>query len=110
MDSSQSARTGALLGLVVAGAAGALRAGEDLALGNDQDVAVGELLLELTGQARQELVDLVANDEGWRESLPLLDTVEALQGWDGDKDDNSLLAVANLELISSKVSMRAPGC
>lgn len=31
--------------------------------------------------------------------LPLLDTVEALQGRDGDKDDNSLLAVANLDLI-----------
>ena len=31
--------------------------------------------------------------------LPLLDAVEALQGRDGDKDDNSLLAVANLDLI-----------
>jgi len=30
--------------------------------------------------------------------LPLLDTVEALQGRDGDKDDNSLLAVANFDL------------
>lgn len=32
------------------------------------------------------------------ESLPLLHTVETLKGWDGDKDDNSLLAVANLNL------------
>lgn len=32
-------------------------------------------------------------------SLPLLDTVEALQERDGDKDDNSLLAVANLDLF-----------
>lgn len=31
-------------------------------------------------------------------NLPLLDTVEALQGGDGDKDDNSLLAVANFDL------------
>jgi len=42
-------------------------------------MAVRELLLELTRQA-------------------LLDTVEALQGRDGDKDDNSLLAVANFNL------------
>lgn len=79
MDSSQSARTGALLGLGVAGAAGALGAGKNAARGQDQDVAVGELLLQLTGQA-------------------LLNPVEALQGWDGDKNDNSLLAVANLDL------------
>ena len=51
VDSGQSARTGALLGLGVAGAAGALGAGEDAARGQDQDVAVGELLLQLTGQA-----------------------------------------------------------
>lgn len=31
--------------------------------------------------------------------LPLLNTVEALQGRDGDKDDNSLLAVANFDLF-----------
>jgi hypothetical protein len=31
--------------------------------------------------------------------LPLLNAVEALQGRDGDKDDNSLLAVANFDLI-----------
>jgi hypothetical protein len=43
-------------------------------------MAVGELLLELTGEA-------------------LLDAVEALQGRDGDKDDNSLLAVANFDLF-----------
>jgi hypothetical protein len=34
-----------------------------------------------------------------RECLPLLDAVEASQGGDGDKDDNSLLAVANLDLF-----------
>lgn len=31
--------------------------------------------------------------------LPLLNTVEALQGRDGDKDDNSLLAVADFDLF-----------
>lgn len=51
VDSSQSARTGALLLLGVAGAGGALGAGKDAARGQDQDVAVGELLLQLTGEA-----------------------------------------------------------
>jgi hypothetical protein len=43
-----------------------------------------------------------------RISLPLLHPVEALKGWDGDKDDNSLLAVANFNLQMIKVSVRAP--
>jgi hypothetical protein len=51
VDGSQSARTGALLLLGVAGAGRALGAGEDAARGQDEDVAVRELLLELTGQA-----------------------------------------------------------
>jgi hypothetical protein len=80
VDSGESAGAGTLLLLGVARAGRALGAGQDAARGEDQDVAVGELLLELTGEA-------------------LLDAVEALQGRDGDKDDNSLLAVANLDLI-----------
>lgn len=52
VDGGEGPGAGALLLLGVAGAGGALGAGEDLALGDDQDVAVGELLLELTGQAR----------------------------------------------------------
>jgi hypothetical protein len=91
VNSSESARTGTLLLLGVARAGGALGAGENAARGKDENVAVGELLLELTGEA-------------------LLDTVETLQGRDGDKDDNRLLAVANFDLIRPKVSMRAPGC
>lgn len=51
MDSSQSAGTGALLLLGVAGAGRALGAGQDAARSQDEDVAVGELLLQLTGQA-----------------------------------------------------------
>ena len=50
MNSGQSARTGTLLGLRGAGAVGALGAGKDAAGSDDQDVAVGELLLELTGE------------------------------------------------------------
>jgi hypothetical protein len=80
VNSGESAGAGTLLLLGVARAGRALGAGQNAARGEDQDVAVGELLLELTGEA-------------------LLDAVEALQGRDGDKDDNSLLAVANLDLI-----------
>jgi hypothetical protein len=80
VDGSESSRTGSLLLLGVAAAGRSLGAGQDAARSEDQDVAVRELLLELTGET-------------------LLDAVEALQGRDGDKDDNSLLAVANLDLI-----------
>lgn len=51
MDGGQSAGTGTLLLLGVAGAGRALGAGEDTARSQDEDVAVGELLLQLTGQA-----------------------------------------------------------
>lgn len=102
VDGGQSAGAGALLLLGVARAGGALGAGQDAARGQDQDVAVGELLLQLTGQAvgvgRQYWVALV-NMIKMERSLPLLDTVETLQERDGDKDDNSLLAVANLDLF-----------
>jgi hypothetical protein len=57
VDSSQSARTRALLGLAGARAVAALGAGQDAAGSDDEDVAVRELLLELTGQAGHVLVD-----------------------------------------------------
>jgi len=79
VDGGKCSGTGSLLSLRSTGAVGALWAGENAARGEEEDVAVGELLLELT-----------------RETL--LHTVEALEGWDGDKDDNSLLAVANFDL------------
>ena len=50
MDSSESSRTGALLLLGVARASGTLGAGQDAARSEDQDMAVRELLLELTGE------------------------------------------------------------
>lgn len=49
---SQCAGAWALLGERGAGAGGALWAWQDAAGGEDDDVAVGELLLELTGQTR----------------------------------------------------------
>lgn len=51
VDGSECARTRTLLGLGSTGAVGALGAGKDAAGRNDEDVTVGELLLELTGQA-----------------------------------------------------------
>lgn len=51
VDGGQGAGTGALLLLGVAGASRSLGARQNTARGEDQDVAVRELLLELTGQA-----------------------------------------------------------
>lgn len=51
MDGGESSRTGSLLLLVVARASRSLGAGQDAARSEDQDVAVRELLLELTGEA-----------------------------------------------------------
>jgi hypothetical protein len=71
-------------------------------------MAVRELLLQLTGEAAA-VSDIVGCTEKKWDCLPLLDAVEALKRRDGDKDDNSLLAVANLDLFQIQVSMRAPG-
>lgn len=51
MDSGEGPRARALLLQGVAGAGGALGPGEDAAGSQEDDVAVRELLLELTGQA-----------------------------------------------------------
>lgn len=51
VDGGQCAGAGTLLLLGVARAGGSLGAGQDAARGQDQDVAVGELLLQLTGEA-----------------------------------------------------------
>ena len=50
----QGSRAGTLLCLRCARPVRALRPGQDAARGQDQDVAVGELLLELTGEAGRE--------------------------------------------------------
>lgn len=49
------------------------------------------------------------HSRGEEGSLPLLDTVETLQERDGDKDDNSLLAVTNLDLFKiTKLACELP--
>lgn len=53
VDGGECSGTGSLLSLRGSGAVGALGAGEDTARGKEEDVAVGELLLELTGEAIQ---------------------------------------------------------
>ena len=79
MHGSEGSRAGTLLGLAGAGAVGAFWTGQDAAHGEDQDMAVGEFLLELAGQA-------------------LLDLVEAGEDRDGDEDNNGALAVADFKL------------
>lgn len=53
MDSSERPGTWALLGLGGARAVRALGAGQDAAGCDDQDVAVGEFLLEFAGEAEE---------------------------------------------------------
>jgi len=79
VDSSESSGARALLSLRGSGSVASLWAGQNAASCEDYDVTIRELLLELTGET-------------------LLNSVEAWKGWDGDKDDNSLLAVANFNL------------
>ena len=107
VDGRQSTRTGTLLGLVAAGVGGALGAGEDTALSDEEDVTVRELLLELAGEAVLQVsfffcpvlfLAFLANAVGVSGIVPLLDLVEALEERDGDEDEDSLLAVTDLDL------------
>lgn len=59
VDGGQGTRARTLLGLVGARVGRALGAGENAALSDEEDVAVGELLLELTGEAVSVLVFVV---------------------------------------------------
>jgi len=54
VDGGEGSRARALLLLGVAGAGGALGLGENAAGGEDQDMAVRELLLQLAGEARND--------------------------------------------------------
>ena len=58
VDCSECARARTLLRLRCAAAVAALWARQDAAGGDDEDVAVGELLLELAGEAGQSLVQI----------------------------------------------------
>ena len=79
MYGSQSTAARTLLFLAASAAVGAFGTGEDPARGEDEDVAVRELLLEFAGEA-------------------LLDLVEAREEGDGDEDYDCFLAVADFEL------------
>lgn len=61
VDGGQCSGTGSLLCLAGAGTVGSLGAGEDTASGEDQDMAVGELLLELTGETGTCMLDNVSH-------------------------------------------------
>ena len=106
VDGRQSTRTGTLLGLVAAGVGGALGAGEDTALSDEEDVTVRELLLELAGQAVLQVsfsvlfcfLHFLVNAFCVSGIVPLLNLVEALEERDGDEDEDSLLAVTDLDL------------
>ena len=63
VNSGECSRTGSLLGERGARAVRALGAGENTARGEDQDVAVGELLLELTGEAVIQLSDHIVRSQ-----------------------------------------------
>merc|ERR1711981_1114581 len=79
VDSGEGTRAWTLLLLEVARAVRALWTGQDATGGDDQDMAVGELLLELARQA-------------------LLHLVPAWQRWNRNEDDNSLATMSNLNL------------
>lgn len=95
MDSGESSRLRTLLGLVGARAVGALGAGKNAAGSNDQDVAVGELLLELTSETKTISIGLLSIRG---QNIPLLGLVPSGQKGNRDEDDNSLASVANLDL------------
>jgi len=90
VDRGQSSAARTLLSLRGAGSVGSLWAGEDATGSDEQNVAVGELLLELTGQT-------------------LLNLVEAGEERDGDEDDDRTLAVADFELASRDELKRSQG-
>jgi len=79
VNGGQCAGSWALLLLRCAAAVGALRARKDAAGSNDEDVAVGELLLKLAGET-------------------LLRLVPSRKQRNGDEDNNCFPAVANLNL------------
>jgi hypothetical protein len=100
MDGGEGTGDGTLLGLGCAAAVAALGAGQDTAGSDDQHVAVGELLLELTGETDRDvsLGGVFQMRDICFMNLPLLGTVPALKKGDRDEDDDSLLAVASLDL------------
>jgi hypothetical protein len=79
MNGGQSTRAWSFLGLRGAAAVRAFGPGKDTAGSEDENVAVGEFLFELAGEA-------------------LLDFVEAGKKRDGDEDYDGFFAVADFDL------------
>jgi hypothetical protein len=103
VDGGEGSRARALLRLVGARPVGALRARENAARGNEEDVTVGELLLELTGET--DNVSATCKTQRGAHK-PLLHLVPALEKGNRDEDDNGLPAVADLDLrilVSAKL-------
>ena len=100
MHGGECAGSRALLGLRCAAAVAALRTRQDAARGDDQDVAVGELLLELAGEAaiRSLAAARAYVGRGVVDDLPLLRAMPALQDGNRYKDDDCLAPVADLDL------------
>lgn len=93
MDGGEGARTRALLLLGSAGVDGTLGARENAALGDEKDVAVGELLLELTGKAAD-----------WEY---LLDP--AVDRKDGFEDNRRIVPTKDIYLRTAAGSCGSPG-
>jgi hypothetical protein len=66
VDRSQCSGSGALLCLVGAAAVGALRAGQDTARSDEDDLTVRELLLEFASEALLNLVE-AGEERNWDE-------------------------------------------
>ena len=98
VDAGKGAAAGTLLH--DAGGTGGLA--QHPALGNEDDMAVRELLLELPGQPSTNNVNPSSLDAfGWIGSAPLLDLVESLELGNRDEDDDGLLATTNVDLPGS---------
>ena len=104
MDARKRAAAGALL--LDAGSTG--RLAEHPSLRDKDDVTVGELLLKLPGQpierihGQSSLQREIAHEHRSRSNTPLLNLVESLELGDGDEDDDSLLAAADIDLAGSR--------
>jgi hypothetical protein len=96
----EGARTRALL----LDARDASRLAHHAALADEDDVTVGELLLELTSEAAQGIESAQRSIRKNRQTRdgPALDLVERLELGNGDEDDNRLLATLNVDLASSR--------
>ncbi len=98
MDGCQGAAVGPLLGLRGARAVGTFGTRENAAGGEDEDVAVGKLLLEFAGQAMREGVSGCGGKGVGFGDVPLLDFVEAGEKGNGDEYDDCFFAVADFDL------------